>query len=68
MDRNNNSTSEQNAALKAWKKSMEFQRKAMQQKYHLPDDLAELLGCIPLLTDKETEQVKEAYLKEKYGR
>ena len=52
--------------LDAWKKSMETKRKAVQQKYHLPDDLAQLLGCIPPLSDEEMEEAKEAYLQEKY--
>ena len=53
--------------LEAWKKSMEVKRNDIQRQYHLPDDLMQLLGCIPPLTDEETDEAKEAYLREKYG-
>ena len=53
--------------LEEWRKNMEIKRKGLQQKYNLPDDLTRLIGCIPPLSDKEREEVKEAYLREKYG-
>lgn len=52
--------------LDTWKKAMETKRKEMQQKYNLPDDLAQLLGCIPPISDEEMEEAKVAYLQEKY--
>lgn len=53
--------------LDAWKKSMEAKRKDIQEKYHLPDGLTQLLGCMPPLSDEEMAEAKEAYLQEKYG-
>ena len=35
--------------------------------YHLPEDLVKLIGCVPPRSDEERENVKESYLREKYG-
>lgn len=58
---------EENLGFEEWKKSMDFKRKELQQKYDLPDDLTQLIGCMPPRNDEEREEAKEAYLREKYG-
>ena len=56
---------EENLGLEEWKNAMAVKRKELQRKYNLPDDLARLVGCLPPRSDKEREEAKEAYLREK---
>lgn len=55
------------ADYEAWKKSVLQEREKIRNTYHLPEDLVKLIGCVPPRSDKERENVRESYLREKYG-
>lgn len=49
-------------------KVMEEKRKYYQRKYNLSEDLAQLIGIVPISSiDEDWKQAKEDYLREKYG-